>query len=206
VTDEVRAGDEHRRATWERKWAQPDFVPAFGIKSIPPEVRQVVEDGWFPSGASVLDVGCGDGALAAWLAEEGYDVVGVDFAAAAIAKAERAYRGVKGLEFEVVDICEGPPTRTGFGALLDRGCLQGIPPDAVADYVRNVTAASAPGARFLLLHRLHTSASAEQTAANLEEVFRGTFDVVRFADTEIAADPSRFPEPMRGVACWLVRR
>src|SRR5207247_2239914 len=108
-----------RRAVWERKWAQPDFVPAFRIKSVPIEVQQAVEDDWFTPGASVLDIGCGDGELAAWLAEQGYDVVGVDFAEAAIVKAERAYAGVRGLTFEVVDICEAPPKRAGFGALLD---------------------------------------------------------------------------------------
>lgn len=40
--------------------------------------RTVVVQRLLPLGGTVLDVGCGTGALAGWIARAGYDVVGVD--------------------------------------------------------------------------------------------------------------------------------
>jgi len=192
---------------WERKWSHPGFEPP---RSIPEEVQQAVSEGWFPPGTTALDIGCGSGEIAAWLAARGYDVLGVDFAEAAIDRARVVHEGVPGLAFEVIDICEAPPERAGFGVLLDRGCLQGIPTEAAPDYARNVAAAASQNARFLLLHRLHPRSSADETTRNLEALFRGTFELVRTADTVMgsrpAEDPAEIREPVHGVACWLVRR
>ncbi|MBA0126426.1 class I SAM-dependent methyltransferase [Haloechinothrix sp. YIM 98757] len=43
-----------------------------------------------PEGSRVLDAGCGTGRVAAWLAEHGYDCVGVDLDASMLAEAERS--------------------------------------------------------------------------------------------------------------------
>jgi 2-polyprenyl-3-methyl-5-hydroxy-6-metoxy-1,4-benzoquinol methylase len=194
-----------RRAGWESKWARADFAPRWRIRSIPLEVRQVVEQAWFPAGAFVLDIGCGSGEIAAWLAGQGYEVVGIDFSRAAIARAQAEHREVRRLTFEEVDICQGAPQGAPFGALLDRGCLQGVPLEAKPDYVRNVAAAAKPGARFLLLHRILPDTTREVTVRSLEALCQGAFDVVRVADTELACDPAT-SQVMRGVVFWMTRR
>ena len=195
-------GEEHgasdrRRTVWESRWGDPNYAPDWLLKSSP-ELAQAVEEGWFPPGASVLDIGCGDGNIAAWLAERGFDVLGIDFASAAIEKARTAYAGVPGLAFDVVDISEEPPDRNGFGALFDRGCLQGIRPAAAPSYVRNVAAVASPGARFLLLHRIRPDSTKGKVVEKIENLCRDSFEVVRFADATIGVAP--------GVACWMIRR
>jgi SAM-dependent methyltransferase len=54
-----------------------------------------------------LDVACGEGRNACWLAEQGWDVVGVDFSAVAIDKAQRiaAQRGLD-IELQVGDVTD----------------------------------------------------------------------------------------------------
>ncbi len=73
-------------ARWRRGWD----------RGVGPEIRALVESGRFtpstlPPGRAV-DLGCGTGANALFLAEQGFNAVGVDFSAVAIEQAERAAR------------------------------------------------------------------------------------------------------------------
>ena len=187
-----------RRAVWEGRWADPGYVGGWRIDSIPVEIREAVEESWFPRGESLLDIGCGDGEIAAWLAQQGYDVLGIDFARAAIGRAQAEYGAAPGLTFDVVDIGRQPPGRKGFGALLDRGCLQGIPAQAAPNYVRNVAAVANPGARYLLLHRIVPNRAGENVVRTIDQLFREEFDIVRTADAAIGGRP--------GLASWMIRR
>lgn len=54
-----------------------------------PELVSLVADGTFSPGHAI-DLGCGSGANAIFLAEHGFDVVGVDFSDVALAKAREA--------------------------------------------------------------------------------------------------------------------
>lgn len=64
-----------------------------------------------PHGASVLDVGCGDGAFAAELVAAGATVVGVDLAEGAV---ERARRRVPEATFHRIDEGEPFPVANGW--------------------------------------------------------------------------------------------
>jgi cyclopropane fatty-acyl-phospholipid synthase-like methyltransferase len=203
TVSDTSAGDSHRRAAWESRWSRPGFEPKFRIDWIPVEISAAVEEEWFPPGAAVLDIGCGSGEIAAWLAARGYDVLGVDFAESAIAKAKSTYQDAPGLAFEVADICEAAPRLDAFGVLVDRGCLQGIAPEVAPDYVPSVASAAKAGARFLLFHRIHRG-SAEETARSIESLCRDSFELLRVAETEMARDPTG-GRTVRGVVCWLVR-
>ena len=92
---------------WERNWARDNFAPSWVISEIPKEVQDAVASEWFAPGTSLLDIGCGSGELAAWLAERGFNVLGVDFSESAIEKARAsAGRAQKPnqLLFKVADI------------------------------------------------------------------------------------------------------
>lgn len=65
---------------WEENWSAAGYAPEWRMRAIPLEIREAAGTSWFPPGASVLDIGCGSGEIAAWLAQQGYRVLGVDFA------------------------------------------------------------------------------------------------------------------------------
>ena len=104
--------------------------------------------------ASALDVGCGTGDTSIYLAQHGWQVTGVDFVPKAVKKA-RAKAAGAGVS---VDFRHGDATRlsseglgTGFGLIVDQGCLHGMSGDDRDRYVREVTAVAAPDARLLLV-------------------------------------------------------
>jgi SAM-dependent methyltransferase len=66
-------------------------------------------------GASVADLGCGPGHVAAWLAGQGVAVVGIDLSPGMIAVGRREYPQV---EFRTGDFVELPAADSEFGAAI----------------------------------------------------------------------------------------
>ena len=86
---------------WEQHYGQRDQ-----IWSGEPN-RRLVEEVADMHPGTALDLGCGEGADAIWLAEKGWDVVAVDVSATALARASQAAeaRGVAGhIEWRVCDL------------------------------------------------------------------------------------------------------
>lgn len=81
-----------------------------------------VEAGTIPAGRA-LEVGCGTGTNALWLAAHGFDALGVDVSPLAIDRA-RAKMGDGGTacRFEVRDFLTDPPEGP-FDFVFDRGCF-----------------------------------------------------------------------------------
>src|SRR2546428_13897880 len=98
-------------------------------------------------GLSVLDVGCGTGAIARGIAEavgpQGR-VVGVDVNASMIEKARAAHGGVPGLSFEVPDV-HTLPSGDAFDIVAAARVLQWLADPAAA--LRAMTAAGKPPGR-----------------------------------------------------------
>ncbi len=64
-------------------------------------VAWLVREAVLPPGASVLDLGCGIGRIAAALVPACQHILGLDISAGMIAEAHRRYGGIAGLRFEV---------------------------------------------------------------------------------------------------------
>ena len=103
---------------------------------------------------AALDVGCGTGDSSVYLAQHGWHATGVDFVPKALDKA-RAKARAAGVP---VDFIHADVTHlsqawldTTFQLIVDNGCLHGMSDGDRDLYVREITAAAAPGARLLIV-------------------------------------------------------
>ena len=104
-------------------------------QAAPPLVRVLAEDGPGPE-ASVLVPGCGYGHEALHLARQGYRVVAIDFAPAAIARLRQRAVGLS-LEAIECDIFALPAAYDGlFEMVVEHTCFCAIPLDRRDDYAQ----------------------------------------------------------------------
>ena len=105
---------------WNESYEQ-DFIPwDTGVPE--PMLIQAVESGVLPVGRA-LDVGCGTGTNAIWLAEHGYEVLGVDVAPLAIEKARTKLPSGLSCRFAILDFLTEKPEGGPFQLVFDRGCF-----------------------------------------------------------------------------------
>ena len=127
------------------------FTPWDG-QPAPPNLCALIEgtaDAPALTPSTALDVGCGTGQIAAYLAQHGWRVTGVDFVDQPL-RAARDRAAAAGVD---VDFVRADVTRLaadgvggGFGLIVDAGCLHNMPARPRDDYAREITAAAAPGA------------------------------------------------------------
>lgn len=100
---------------------------------------------------TIVDLGCGGGALAAILVERGYDVLGVDLSAAMVELARANVPGARFVQGSVWDI-DLPPTVavTAIGEVVNYAADPRAGIDRVAELIGRVHMALAPGGVFLL--------------------------------------------------------
>ncbi|MEU8616361.1 class I SAM-dependent methyltransferase [Streptomyces sp. NPDC048623] len=111
-----------------------------------------VEAGLVPAGGRVLDLGCGPGRNARYLAERGFAVDAVDLSAGALTWArERAaasgleIRFLHGDAFTTPDLVNGP-----YDLIHDSGCFHHLPPHRRVTYLDFLTRHLAPGGHLSL--------------------------------------------------------
>ena len=117
-------------------------------------LREVAEGPGALPAARALDLGCGTGRHAVFLAQHGWDVTAVDFVPRALSKA-RQRAGDAGVR---VRWLQGDVTRLaalgvgdGYELVLDIGTFHGLDDRQRVDCAREVTSATAPGATLLML-------------------------------------------------------
>src|SRR6185312_9690372 len=59
------------RATWDGRWRMPNYRPRWLSDAPRPFIIAGVESGRFAAGMTLLEIGCGLGTAAAWLAQRG---------------------------------------------------------------------------------------------------------------------------------------
>jgi SAM-dependent methyltransferase len=127
--------------------------PPWDTGVTPPELLEMVEGPSALAPGRALDLGCGTGTNAVYLARHGWTATGVDFVPSAIARARRRARAA-GVEPRFI---AGDVTRLGeigvvgpFDLVLDIGCFHGIPDALRSAYGDQVARATAPGATLLM--------------------------------------------------------
>ncbi len=146
--DTREAVDRHRvfsAAAWDERYRQsPDR-----IWSGNPNAVLVTEAATLRPGRA-LDVGCGEGADALWLAEQGWEVTGTDISAAALTRAQEHARA-RGQEVSWVaaDLRADPPRPGGYDLVTAH--FMHLPTPERTELYRNLVAAVAPGGTLLVV-------------------------------------------------------
>ena len=129
--------------TWNERYAASELVwSAEPNRFLPPEVAGL------PLGRA-LDVACGEGRNAIWLARQGWDVVAVDFAEAAVAKGRRlADDAGVAIDWVVADVTAYEPP--GSFDLVIVFYLQLVDPQLAAT-LQHIAAVTAAGGTVLVV-------------------------------------------------------
>jgi SAM-dependent methyltransferase len=138
---------------WDDAYRNEVFAgpPPWNLGEPQPEIAELIRAGKLRS--EVLDAGCGVGDTTIALAEQGYEVVGVDMAATAIDAATRAAseRGLTNAEFICGDITTALGDDSRFATILDCTLFHSLPIEIRDAYLRAVHRAAAPGAPMYML-------------------------------------------------------
>ena len=101
------------------------------------------------TGSRAVDLGCGSGANAIFLAEHGFDVTGVDFSGVALAKAAAKSAAPRWVQADLTG--PGIPGAPGpYDLLVDYGTLDDLKGKRRIAMADNIIGLARPGASFLL--------------------------------------------------------
>lgn len=99
-----------------------------------------------------LEIGCGTGTNSVWLAQQGFEVTGIDVAPLAVAQsAKRAQDAGVQVRFLVADVLQLPDLGKPFAFFFDRGCYHAVRRNATQPYAPIIARQLAPGGRGLIL-------------------------------------------------------
>ena len=135
-----------------------------------PELLAACVDGWLGPAGVAVDLGCGLGTEASFLAASGWAAIGVDLSAAAVRAAAASEAGAR---FMRADALALPLRDASADLLIDRGCFHYVGAADRARYAREARRVLRRGGKFLL--RACRSAAAVPNdigPAVIERVFR----------------------------------
>lgn len=158
----------------------------------PPEV--IAQAAQLPAGRA-LDLGCGYGRSAIYLAQQGWQVDGVDFIDQAIqeAKVRAAQAGVSDrAHFFQSAVTELDFLQDSYDFALDVGCAHGLTQDELRKYYQELLRLLKPGAVFLLFAHLNEETNPPEAQnwmdeALLRELFTTgfTLEKAEFGQTQV---------------------
>lgn len=183
-----------RERDWEQVYltSKPEELP-WNAGGPDPDLVRLVGDGRIPRGHAI-DIGTGPGHDAVYLIEQGFDVVGIDISAAAIALA-RENASAKGLFafFQTADVRRLPMEDGYFDFANDRGCFHALPAGDRPAAVQQVHRVLKRGGLYLL--RVFSEKEPPRTdgggphrfsRAELESLFPAYFTILDFWEGRFA--------------------
>jgi SAM-dependent methyltransferase len=176
---------------WDERYAKDDAPWETGRPST--ELQRVLAE--VPIGpCRVLELGCGTGVNAVWLAQNGFDVTAVDLSANAIDRArQRALMSGASVRFLVADVLNPPDEPSGsFDFFFDRGCYHVVRRENVTPFIATLRLLTRPGTLGLVLagnaREPHQPGPPVVSEAQIRAELGSLFDIVHLR--EFRFDPS----------------
>jgi len=158
-------------AGWDEHYASGAYREHADGPATTPDLAVIVAAGHIPAGGVTLDLGCGAGTDAIFLAGLGFRSIGIDMSGEAIkiARARAADARVM-VDWREGSVLELPFADSSIHFAQDRGCFHHIEESDRERYTSELARVLVPGARFLLSLG-HEAAS----AADVDETFSAAF-------------------------------
>lgn len=135
---------------WNQRYEAGDTPWDTGLPSC--ELQRVIEQEHVRP-CRAIELGCGTGVNAVWLAQQGFDVTAIDLSPLALERARHRAEsvGVK-LRFLQGDVLDPPREMGGpYEFVFDRGCYHAVRRLDVGRYLQTLDEVAAPGSRALIL-------------------------------------------------------
>jgi SAM-dependent methyltransferase len=157
-----------------------------------------------------LDIGCGTGDNSIWLAQNNFQVVGVDISEMAIQRAtEKAAQAHVACTFKVIDFLTSNITGAPFGFVFDRGCFHTVNSDAERlGFAENVAAHLTKDGLWLSLvgsadEQRQAPGPPRRTARNIVNAVEPRFEILSLIASHFG---SNRPDPPKAWACLMRKR
>ena len=135
---------EYKQEDWQRHYDENDL--GWDLGQVAPPFVRLWQEGKLPLG-KVLIPGCGRGHEVLFLAENGFEVTGVDYSAGAVRHLENAFkeRNLKGRILHQVFFSLDNSHEGVYDLVLEQTFFCAIAPRQRQDYVQNVSRILKPG-------------------------------------------------------------
>jgi len=152
----------------------------------------------------VVELGCGLGNDALFLAEKGFDVTAIDIAPTALQRAQdRAEAAGQKIRWVLADVLRLPPLGP-FDLVYDRGCYHGVRRQNAAAYVRNLLQLTKPGSRVLILagnaNEPRSGGPPRVAEAEIREDFSRDFEIETLRETRFDTREA----DQQGALAWYI--
>jgi methyl halide transferase len=192
---------------WEQKYREGDSPWDTGLPSSE-LIRVVAEEPIRPCRA--IDLGCGTGTNAVWLAQGGFKVTAVDLSPLAIARAkQRAAEAGVSVRLLAADL-HNPLDDLGgpFDFFFDRGCYHVVRRVSAGQYVKTLLRISRPGSVGLVLagnaRETHSRGPPVVTEEEIRTELGQAFMIAWLREFRFDQSPGSDIQPL-GWSCFLKR-
>ncbi len=158
---------------WEQAYASGDYRRHWEYQVPSQELVAVVASQVPAARGTVLDVGCGAGREAVFLAQCGFDVIGVDISGKAIEIAkQRAWDAGVEVDFRIGSFFDLPVDEQSVDFVNDRGSLHLVSEEKRPEFADEIFRVLKPGGRMLLRGASPAGTEEEFTPITEESVDR----------------------------------
>ncbi len=193
-------------AKWNQRYASGDLPWDTGKPST--ELQRVVAQQRIAP-CRALDLGCGTGSNTIWLAQKGFEAMGIDIAPLAVTQAcQRARAAGVSAQFQVADILHPPNFDQPFQFFFDRGCYHAVRRADPTAYAPAIVRLLAPGAVGLILAgnacESHDDGPPVVSEEQLRSELGATFRIVELREFRFDSPP-KSSESFLAWSCLVTR-